>query len=199
MIIRCPHDQLVQIGELKANPKNRNSHPQDQLERLAKILAYQGWRYPVKVSKRSGFVTSGHGRIEAARLNGWTQVPVSFQDYESDEQEYADLTADNAIASWSELDLADVNADLPDFGPELDIEMLGIKDFTVEAAAGEFPDLESGDPDFTQRTFILSTEQSDILDRALERAKLHEDCTDEINENAPANALAAILRKYVCS
>lgn len=134
MIVRCAHDKLVSVKELKAHPKNRNQHPDDQIDRLAKILVYQGWRYPVKVSNRSGLITSGHGRLLAAKANGWDKVPVNYQDYDSDEQEYADVQADNAIASWAELDLAGINADLPDLGPDLDLEMLGIKDFVLEPA-----------------------------------------------------------------
>ena len=132
MIVHCLHDELVPISKLKLHPKNRNKHPPEQVERLAKILKYQGWRYPVKVSKRSGFVTAGHGRIEAAKAAGWKQVPVNFQDYESDEQEYADLQADNAIASWAELDLSGINGDLGDLGPDFDLDLLGIKNFTLD-------------------------------------------------------------------
>lgn len=132
--IRCTFDKLVLISDLLPHPKNRNKHPEDQLIRLSQILEYQGWRYPVKVSNRSGFVTSGHGRIEAARLNGWTEVPVNFQDYDSDEQEYADVQSDNAIASWAELDLSGINLDISDLGPDFDIDLLGIKDFTLEPA-----------------------------------------------------------------
>lgn len=134
MQVNCLYDKLVPISELKPNPKNRNSHPQDQIERLAKILKYQGWRYPIKVSKQSGFITSGHGRLEAAIENGWPEVPVNYQDYESEEQEYADLQADNAIASWSDLDLSKINTDLSDLGPDFDLDMLGIKDFVLETA-----------------------------------------------------------------
>ena len=134
MNIRCLFDKQVSLSELRAHPKNRNVHPPDQIKRLAEILAYQGWRYPVKVSKRSGFVTSGHGRIEAAKLNGWTEVPVNFQDYESDEQEYADVQADNAIASWAELDLSGINSDIGDLGPDFNLDLLGIKDFVLEPA-----------------------------------------------------------------
>jgi DNA modification methylase len=132
MIVHCLHDKLVPISKLKLHPKNRNKHPPEQVERLAKILKYQGWRYPVKVSKRSGFVTAGHGRIEAAKAAGWKQVPVNFQDYESDEQEYADLQADNAIALWAELDLSGINGDLGDLGPDFDLDLLGIKNFTLD-------------------------------------------------------------------
>lgn len=131
-MIRCLYDLMVPISELKAHPKNRNSHPVSQIERLAKILEYQGWRYPVKISKLSGYVTSGHGRIAAAKFNGWDSVPVSFQDYTSEDQEYADLTADNAIASWSDLDLAGINADLGDLSGDFDLQMLGIKTFNLD-------------------------------------------------------------------
>lgn len=137
MIVHCKYDEYVPIKQLKSHPKNRNKHPLPQIERLAEILKYQGWRYPVKVSKRSGYVTSGHGRIEAAKLNGWELIPVNYQDYESDEQEYADVTADNAIASWSELDLSAINVDLPELGPDFDIDLLGIKDFVLEPADKE--------------------------------------------------------------
>jgi hypothetical protein len=129
--VHCLYDALEPVTTLKPHPKNRNRHPQEQIERLAKVLAYQGFRYPVKVSKRSGFITSGHGRLEAAKLNGWTTVPVNFQDYDSDEQEYADVQADNAIASWSELDLSGINADLGDLGPDFDLDLLGIERFSL--------------------------------------------------------------------
>lgn len=137
MKINCLYDRLVPIEELREHPKNRNKHPRDQLERLAKILDYQGWRYPVKVSKLSGFVTSGHGRIEAARINKWREIPVNFQDYDDEDQEYADVQSDNAIASWAELDLSGINTDLGDLGPDFDIDLLGIKNFEIEVADKE--------------------------------------------------------------
>lgn len=134
MKVHCLYDKMVPIPELRKHPKNRNTHPPEQLERLAKILAYQGFRYPIKVSKQSGFITSGHGRLEAAKLNRWFEVPVNFQDYDDDAQEYADVQADNAIASWAELDFSGINADLGDLGPDFDVDLLGIKNFEVEVA-----------------------------------------------------------------
>lgn len=139
MIVHCAHDKLLPLAALIPHPKNRNKHPEKQIKRLAEILKYQGWRYPIKVSKLSGHVTSGHGRIEAARMNGWEEVPVNYQDYSDEAQEYADVQADNAIASWAELDLSGINADIGDLGPDFDIDMLGIKNFKIDVAekAGE--------------------------------------------------------------
>jgi len=126
--------EMVAIDELKPHPKNMNHHDKSQVERLAKILEYQGWRYPIKVSKRSGFITSGHGRLLAAQELGLKEVPVSYQDYVDDDQEYADIVADNSIASWAELDLSAINKELENFDPSFDLELLGIKDFVLDPA-----------------------------------------------------------------
>ncbi len=128
MDIKAKDIRLVDVDSLVPNPKNNNKHPKEQIERLAKLIKYQGFRNPLVVSNRSGFVLCGHGRIEAAKLAGLKQVPVMYQDFENEAQEYAYLTSDNAIASWSELDLSMVTDQLTDFGPEFnDLELLGIE------------------------------------------------------------------------
>lgn len=132
--IRCSHDAMVKLSELKPHPKNRNKHPNEQIERLAQILKYQGIRSPIKISNRSGYMTAGHGRLEAFRHLKLKEAPVNYQDYDSDEQEYADLQSDNAIALWADLDLSGINTDIGDLGPDFDIDLLGIKDFTLEPA-----------------------------------------------------------------
>ena len=131
MDIKCKFDEVVKLTKLKKHPKNRNKHPQDQIDRLAKIFEYQGIRHPIIVSKRSGYIVAGHGRKLAATRAGLKDFPVVYQDFESEEQEYLFLQSDNAIASWAELDLAEINLDLADIGP-FDVELLGIKDFAVE-------------------------------------------------------------------
>jgi DNA modification methylase len=133
MKIHCLYDQMMPLHELEPHPKNRNKHPKDQIERLAKILQYQGFRYPIKISSLSGKITSGHGRLEAAKLLGMAQVPVVMQDYDDEVQEYADVQADNAIAAWAELDLSGINVDIGELGP-FDLDMLGLKDFRVDVA-----------------------------------------------------------------
>lgn len=130
MIVRCLYDQLVLSKDLKSHPQNRNDHSKEQIIELAEILNYQGWRYPIKVSKQSGFITSGHGRLMAALLNKWTEVPVNFQDYDSPEQEYADVQADNAIALWAQMDLEKIREDLKSL-KNVNPRMLGIKDFLI--------------------------------------------------------------------
>ena len=131
MKIRCLFDEMVDVNTLKHSPDNRNDHPKEQIERLAEILEFQGFRYPIKVSKQSGFITSGHGRVLAAKKNKWKKVPVNYQDYDNPMQEYADIQADNAIASWSQMNIPRIKIDLESM-PEFDVKLLGIKDFEIE-------------------------------------------------------------------
>lgn len=132
MDVKAKEISLVDIDAIVFNPKNNNSHPDEQIDRLVKIIEHQGFRNPVTISKRSGFLVAGHGRIMAARKLGIKEIPVMYQDFENEAQEYAHMTADNAIQSWSHLDLSAVNKEMLDFGPEFDLDLLGIKDFVIE-------------------------------------------------------------------
>lgn len=124
--INCAYTELTKIDELKPNPRNPNRHPPEQIRLLAKALEKQGWRRPITVSKRSGYIVRGHGTLEAAKLVGCKAVPVDIQEYDSAEAELADLTADNQLAELSSYDpyiLADIIRDLQSAG--LDIEAVG--------------------------------------------------------------------------
>lgn len=137
MNIHCKHDELLDPKKLKPHPKNRNKHSSDQIERLGKLYEYHGIRHPIIVSNRSGYIVAGHGRREAAIKAKVKEMPVVYQDFDSEEAEYAFIQADNAIALWAELDLSGINADIADLGPDFDIDLLGIKDFTIDPADKE--------------------------------------------------------------
>ena len=100
--IHCAHDKLVPLAELKPHPKNPNTHPKKQIDLLAEIIRRQGWRAPVVVSKRSGFVVAGHGRLLAAKSAGLKFAPVNYQNFPTDATEIEHLLADNKIAELSE-------------------------------------------------------------------------------------------------
>lgn len=132
MQVYCAHTKIVPLDDLHPHPRNPNKHSKKQIDLLAKIMAGNGVRNPIKVSKRSGFITAGHGRLAAAKKNGWTEFPVDYQDYETEALEYADIIADNKIAELANLDMAMVNEDIVNFGPEFDVDLMGIPDFKIE-------------------------------------------------------------------
>lgn len=67
----------------------------------------------------------------AAKLNGWSIVPVDRQDYATEADEYADMVADNKIAELSETDLSMVNEGALALPEDFDLELLGIPDFKI--------------------------------------------------------------------
>lgn len=131
--VYCAHDEMVPIDKMVEHPRNPNQHPDTQIELLAKIIVAQGWRNAIVVSKLSGFITKGHGRLQAARKAGLPDVPVDYQDYENEAAEHADMIADNRIAELAEMDntgLKDLLEDL-DVG-DFDMELTGFDEKALE-------------------------------------------------------------------
>lgn len=147
----CAFDELVPIGKVVPNPGNPNTHPPKQVALLAAIIKGQGWRKPITVSKRSGFVVTGHGRLEAAQSMQASVVPVEYQEYASEAEEYADLMADNRLAELSEMNtsaLADMLQQM-DTG-EIPLEMSGYTEEDLEDllnALGGVDDTENNGED----------------------------------------------------
>lgn len=135
-VIHCKYDTLIPASGLTPHPKNRNQHSHQQIERLAKLLSYQGVRAPVVVSTLTKYIVKGHGTLAAMQLNGWDEIPVVFQDFADESQEYAFVQSDNAIAAWSEMDLSGINSDLAELHLD-DIELLGFEDFKVDLSENE--------------------------------------------------------------
>lgn len=147
----CAHDKIVDATALVPNPANPNFHPEEQIQLLGRIIRQAGWRQPITVSTRSGFIVKGHGRLEAALLEGMTEVPVDYQNYSSEAEEYADLVADNRLAELSEINqkkLADIFAEI-DTG-EIPWELTGYNEEEVGdliTALSEAIHNELNDPD----------------------------------------------------
>lgn len=125
-------NQIIMVDPtvLVPNPKNNNRHPKEQYDRLKKIIKHSGFRVPITVSNRTGFIVCGHLRCEVAILLGMEKVPVIYQDFENEADEYAHLTAENEIARWAELDYQAVYEELKVLDID-DIDMLGIEDFKL--------------------------------------------------------------------
>jgi len=140
----CSHTEIVELGKIIPNPRNPNTHPAKQVELLAKIIAAQGWRAPITVSKRSGFIVRGHARYAAAVKLGLTEAPVDYQDYASEAAEWADMIADNRLAELAVIDRAALKDLLGEMdNGAFDMDLTGFDDGAMEqlmtAVASEEP------------------------------------------------------------
>lgn len=198
MNIHCAYTELVPIHKLIKNPKNNNLHPSEQIERLAKIIDFNGIRQPIVVSKRSGFIVKGHARLAACEMLGYKELPVDYQDYANEAAEYADMTADNEIARWAELDKEKLQLELIEL-EDLDLDLLGIRDFELpNIDEAEMPDLKDSEKsDLEQITFTLHFEQAGRVRQAIEKAIGMGSLEDELNKNKNGNALARICELFL--
>ncbi|MEE4212919.1 MAG: site-specific DNA-methyltransferase [Parvularcula sp.] len=130
--IFCAHTEVVDIDKLVENPRNPNQHPESQIKLLAKIIRAQGFRNAIVVSKRSGFITKGHGRLAAARLLEMERVPVDYQEYESEAAEWADMIADNRIAELSENDGEALKSLLQELDGKIDLDLTGFDEDSLD-------------------------------------------------------------------
>lgn len=131
-MIKCKYEKLVPVSQLVPHPRNPHKHSDEQINRLCDLIKYQGVRHPVIVSKDSGFIVVGHGRLESMKRAGLTEVPVDYQDFENEAQEYAFIVSDNAIGKdeWASLDQSLIMTEIKSFD-EFNIDLLGIKDFSI--------------------------------------------------------------------
>lgn len=88
---------MVKLRELKPHPKNPRTHPPGQIEALAKAIADLGFLDRIVIDSKKR-VLSGHGRIEAAKLLGMTEVPYDVADHLTENQKLAYMLADNKLA-----------------------------------------------------------------------------------------------------
>ncbi len=139
IFVYCAHNEIIDITKLIPNPRNPNKHPKKQIELLAKIIKNQGWRTPITVSNRSGFIVRGHGRFLAAQELGVKKVPIDRQDYKNEAEEWADLIADNRIAELAEIDnllLKDLFQEI-DTG-NIDMDLTGFDNVELEKLMSQF-------------------------------------------------------------
>lgn len=102
----CAFDEIADTAQLKPHPQNPNTHPESQIALLGRVIRQTGWRAPITVSKLSGYLIKGHGRLLAAKAEGMKKVPVEYQEFKSTDEELAALVADNRIAELAEIDQA---------------------------------------------------------------------------------------------
>lgn len=123
--------EYVPIETIKLNPKNARTHSRRQQRRIAASIRKFGFINPIIVDENR-MALAGHGRLQAAREEGLTEVPVICLDHLTPLQKRAYLIADNRIAElagWDRKILAVEFGELIDLMPleGLDITITGFE------------------------------------------------------------------------
>ena len=91
------------ISKLTKYHNNTKTHPDTQIEKIARSIELYGFDQPISVD-RDGIIIKGHGRLMAAKLLGIDIVPVIVRDDLTRIQAAASRIADNKVAEspWDE-------------------------------------------------------------------------------------------------
>ena len=137
----------LSIAELKPYPKNARTHSKKQVRQIADSITRFGFTNPVLIDNENT-ILAGHGRVEAAKLLVWKDVPCIRLEYMTPQQKRAYVLADNKLAlnaGWDEELLAEELKELL-LQDEFTIDMTGFSIAEVDHIIEGNPNEEAGDP-----------------------------------------------------
>jgi DNA methylase/ParB-like nuclease domain len=109
------------VGDLIADPRNARTHPKRQIDQLKASIEAFGFTNPI-LADPEGHIIAGHGRLQAARAMGLTEVPTIILSGLSETQKRALRIADNKIALNAGWDLEILQLELSELA-SLDVDI----------------------------------------------------------------------------
>lgn len=140
------HVERRSVASLIPYARNARTHSDEQIAQLAGSIREWGWTIPVLVDEGGGII-AGHGRVMAARMLGFQDVPVMIAAGWSEAKRRAYVIADNKLAlnaGWNAEMLAFEVSDLTAMSYDM-----GLVGFSVSELAEFAADRSGGrtDPD----------------------------------------------------
>ena len=120
----------LKIDDITPYKYNAKIHTTEQIEQIKKSIEEFGMNDPIAVWGKDNIIVEGHGRLEALKQLGYTEVDCIRLDHLTDEERKAYTLAHNKLTMNTDFDfnildneLASIeDIDMSDFGFELDIE-----------------------------------------------------------------------------
>jgi ParB-like chromosome segregation protein Spo0J len=126
-------------SQLSPRANNPRTHSKKQIAQIAAAIRRFGFTNPILVDD-SGGVIAGHGRLEAAKQIGLSEVPVVRLSEMSEAERRAYVIADNKLAEnagWDRKLLALEFRYLSDLDIDLDLTLTGFELPDIEILMGE--------------------------------------------------------------
>lgn len=128
------------LQDLKPYEQNARTHSSRQIDQIAASIREFGFTNPVLIDSENRII-AGHGRVDAAKRLGYTEVPTILLEDMSDAQRRAYIIADNRLAEnagWDNDILANELQFLLDTEINLDVSLTGFDmpeiDIIIESA-----------------------------------------------------------------
>lgn len=139
----------INIKQITPYKNNAKIHTEEQIEQIKKSIEEFGMNDPIAVWGEDNIIVEGHGRLEALKQLGYTEVDCIRLDHLTDEERKAYTLAHNKLTMNTDFDFDILNEeleditdiDMSDFGFDLDFE-----DEEKEVVEDEF-DIDSNIPE----------------------------------------------------
>ena len=133
------------IGALKEFPDNPRRHPESQIARLMKSIR-RFWTNPILIDE-TGTILAGHGRWEAARRLGMTEVPTVTISGLSDSDKRAVVIADNRLPEQAVWDFDLLRGHFQDLiSLDFDVELTGFSTGEIDLLIDGLQQSVAADP-----------------------------------------------------
>lgn len=129
----------IGLDAIKPYEKNARTHPKRQIQLLADNITRFGFTTPVLIDKDNNLI-AGHGRLEAVKQLGWSDIPAVRLENLSPKEVKALRLADNQLAQMSEWDMDLVIEELKD----LDIDLQELTGFDRDLLENKYDDYQTG-------------------------------------------------------
>ena len=140
--------EQVPIDKLVPYARNARTHSKEQIAQLRASLREFGFVSPAVIDSKYNILV-GHGRVQAAREEGYKTIPCVFAENLTDAQKRAYILADNQLAlnaGWDEEMLSVELSDLKD--ESFDLSLLGFDEKDLEKLMAGPDDGGAQDEDF---------------------------------------------------
>jgi DNA modification methylase len=139
--------QLVPIQKLVPYINNARTHSAAQITKLRSSLREFGFVNPIIID-RDFSVIAGHGRLVAAKEEGFTEVPCVFVDYLTEAQKKAYIIADNRYAEDAGWDEELLRLEIESLqGMEFNVDLLGFEPAELNKLLSDTDDIKEDDFD----------------------------------------------------
>jgi len=89
--------RYLPINDVKPAERNARTHSSEQIHQIMRSIGEFGWTNPILIDEAS-VIIAGHGRLDAAKLAGLSDVPTIMLVGLSATQKRALALADNKLA-----------------------------------------------------------------------------------------------------
>lgn len=129
----------IRIDELIPYENNAKIHGPEQIEQLRRSLREFGFVSPVLIDEDKNLI-AGHGRVEAARAEGMTEVPYVTVSDLTEAQRRAYIIADNRLAETGEWDAARLKFEMEELSSlSFDTTLTGFTMDNIPLFSGDEP------------------------------------------------------------